>query len=103
MVDLHNMNKQEREEAKDEARVLSSFRHNLIVACLDAFISSSDNANIPSSRSVKENSKLLYIVMEYCEGGTLYSAARRHRSKNNNALLAENLVWKYFIQALIGS
>ena len=91
------MSRQEREEAKDEARVLSSLRHRFIVSCLDAFIADNDAAGGSSARLAGAAAKQLYIVMEFCDAGNLYLAAHKQRR-----LLPERLVWRYFIQSLLG-
>ena len=99
VVDLHDMNRQEREEAKDEARVLSSLRHKLIVSCLDAFIADAGptGAAAAANRKLVSAAKHLYIIMEFCSGGTVYAASHKQPR-----LMPEKLVWRYFIQSLIG-
>ena len=88
--------RQEREEAKDEARVLRSLRHTCIVSCLDAFIASADLGR--TKKLIGASSKQLFIIMEYCDGGNLYTA-----SHTKSKLMPEKLIWRYFIQSLIGT
>ena len=73
---------------KNEAKILSSLNSKYIVKYYDSFIQG-------------EN---LYIVMEYCEGGDLFtfmSECKKIR-KNNNFYLIEEFIWKIFIQISLG-
>ena len=73
---------------KNEAKILSSLNSKYIVKYYDSFIQG-------------EN---LYIVMEYCEGGDLFtfmSECKKIR-KNKNYYLIEKFIWKIFIQISLG-
>ena len=81
-IDLQGTKRAEKEEAIDEARVLSSLDSPYVIKYYDCFM---------------EDNKL-NIVMELAEKGTLYHLI----GKQYRAGMPEAKVWKYFIQALIG-
>ena len=81
-VDISNMNRAQREEAVDEARVLSTLDSKFIIKYYDCFL---------------EDGKL-NIVMQYAPNGTLHHRLQKQPGK----VLPERAVWKFFIQALLG-
>ncbi|KAK3269615.1 Fatty acid 2-hydroxylase [Cymbomonas tetramitiformis] len=81
-VDLAGMSKADREEAIDEARVLANLNSKYVIKYYDCFI----------------DGKILNIVMMYASGGTIHSKLQAHRGKR----MPEELVWKYFLQSLLG-
>mmetsp|Transcript_69849 Transcript_69849/g.221279 ORF Transcript_69849/g.221279 Transcript_69849/m.221279 type:complete len:160 (-) Transcript_69849:1345-1824(-) len=84
-IEIEGMNRAEREETIDEARVLASVSNPYIIKYYDCFI---DHMN---------NKKVLGIVMEFAPGGTIHdkvSQAYRPGSRG----MSEDVIWKYFIQ-----
>ena len=77
-IDIAKMKKAQREEALNEAKILSALNSPYIVAYHESFI---------------ENEKLC-IIMEFCENGDLSQFLKAKRGKH----LDELTVWKYFIQ-----
>mmetsp|Transcript_42904 Transcript_42904/g.101869 ORF Transcript_42904/g.101869 Transcript_42904/m.101869 type:complete len:545 (+) Transcript_42904:334-1968(+) len=80
-VNLKGMNRADRQEAIDEARILASVNCGYITQHYDSFI---------------ENEKL-YIVMELADKGSLRSLIKARNGKG----LPEETVWKFFIQSLL--
>ncbi|CAH8856746.1 unnamed protein product [Trichobilharzia szidati] len=72
------MTLKEREEARKEVSVLSKMNHPNIVQYCDSF----------------EESGWLYIIMEYCDQGDLYTKI----NKQNGVLMPETLILDYFVQ-----
>lgn len=60
-IDCSKMTKKEREEALNEINILKRLSHPYIVTYIDSF---EQNGN-------------LYIVMEYCDGGDLYTRIQK--------------------------
>ncbi|MCQ2816342.1 MAG: serine/threonine-protein kinase Nek [archaeon] len=73
---------EEKTQIKSEAKLLSLMNSNYIVKYYDSF----------------EQSDVLYIIMEYCEGGDL----EKFLLKNKQNPLNEDLIWKIFIQICLG-
>jgi serine/threonine protein kinase len=46
-----------------------------------------------------QKTKKIYIIMEYCNGGDLAHIIKR--SKKNNDLISEEIIWKIFTQVLM--
>ena len=79
---LQTSSKEEIIQIKNEAKYLASINSDYIVKYYDSF----------------EKNNMLYIIMEYCEGGDL----DKYLHKNNKILLNEDIVWKFFIQISLG-
>lgn len=82
-VDLTRMNKKERQQSLNEARVLSSLRHPNIINYVDSFLA--------------RKSDHLCIVMEYADGGDLSSRIK----KNYGVNFRETQILDWFIQAVL--
>ncbi len=80
---LDELGKNERQSALNEIRILASIDHDNIIAYKDAFIDHKEN--------------VLYIVMEYAEGGDLNGII-----KNKGGNVSEDKVWSYLIQMTRG-
>ena len=79
-VDLAKLNKKERQQSLNEAKVLSSLRHPNVINYVDSFLA--------------RKSDHLCIVMEFADGGDLSS-----RIKNNHGVnFPESMVLDWFIQ-----
>lgn len=82
-VDLAKLNKKERQQSLNEAKVLSSLRHPNIVNYFDSFLA--------------RKSDHLCIVMEFADGGDL-----SNRIKNNHGInFTETQVLDWFIQIVL--
>ncbi|CAH8577665.1 unnamed protein product [Schistosoma rodhaini] len=77
-INIRKMTLKEREEARKEVSVLSKMNHPNIVQYCDSF----------------EESGWLYIIMEYCDQGDLYTKI----NKQNGVLMPESLILDYFVQ-----
>eukprot|EP00667_Euglena_gracilis_P005235 EG_transcript_5268 len=77
-VNLFRMKREEREEAKNEIKVLSKLNHPNIVRYLTHF----------------EENSMLYIVMEYADGGDLDSRIKAQRGQP----FKEDAIMHYFVQ-----
>lgn len=82
-VDLTRMNKKERQQSLNEARVLSSLRHPNIINYVDSFLA--------------KKSDHLCIVMEFADGGDISSRIK----KNYGVNFRESLVLDWFIQLVL--
>eukprot|EP00755_Sulcionema_specki_P019960 Sspe_Gene.70770::Locus_41812_Transcript_1_1_Confidence_1.000_Length_1695::g.70770::m.70770/K08857/NEK1_4_5; NIMA (never in mitosis gene a)-related kinase 1/4/5 len=79
-IDLTKMSKKERQQALNEARVLSSLKHPNIINYVDSFLAR------PSDH--------LCIVMEYAEGGDISARIKACRGRN----MREPLIIDWFTQ-----
>ena len=79
-----NENKENIEEAKNEAKILKQLNCKYIVKYYDSF----------------EENNTLNIVMEYCQNGDLSTFINENKTKN--ILLSENQIWKFFIEMSLG-
>ena len=79
-----NENKENIEEAKNEAKILKQLDCKYIVKYYDSF----------------EENNTLNIVMEYCQNGDLSTFINENKTKN--ILLSENQIWKFFIEMSLG-
>lgn len=79
-INFSRMTEKEKEEAMREVEVLSKMQHPYIVAYKESF----------------EHDKNLYIVMDYCEGGDLYTVIREHAQKGR--YFSEDLILSWFVQ-----
>ena len=77
-VNLTRMSAKERDEARNEVKILSTLRH----------------PNIVKFEEHAEKKGLLYIVMEYADGGDLHQKIKAQR----NSRLREATVLHYFAQ-----
>lgn len=80
-IDLQGMSRKEQEECIRETRVLSSLDSNFIIKYYDSFL---------------EQGKL-YIITEYASNGNLHDFIKKQPDE-----LDEDLVWKLFLQILLG-
>ena len=83
-IPLLGLSHQQKNEAKSEARILSSIRSNYIVRYYESF----------------EENNYLNIVMEYCHGGDLSEFL--NKNKKTKYLLKEDLIWNIFLKITIG-
>ena len=83
-IPLVGLTLQQINDAKLEAKILSSVRSNYIVRYYESF----------------EEENNLNIVMEYCDGGDLSHFIEKN--KETGKFLEENLVWNIFIKITIG-
>ena len=83
-ISLLGLSNQQKNEAKLEAKILSSVRSNYIVRYYESF----------------EENNYLNIVMEYCDGGDLGQFI--NKNKKTRYLLKEDLIWNIFIKITIG-
>ena len=83
-VPLTGLKRHEREEAIDEARMLSRLASPYVIQYLDSFV----------------EADTLNILMEYASGGTVHSLLRRDGSKPK--ALAESEIWPLFLRSLAG-
>eukprot|EP00199_Chlamydomonas_sp_CCMP681_P000941 CAMPEP_0119104632 /NCGR_PEP_ID=MMETSP1180-20130426/2800_1 /TAXON_ID=3052 ORGANISM="Chlamydomonas cf sp, Strain CCMP681" /NCGR_SAMPLE_ID=MMETSP1180 /ASSEMBLY_ACC=CAM_ASM_000741 /LENGTH=504 /DNA_ID=CAMNT_0007089451 /DNA_START=36 /DNA_END=1546 /DNA_ORIENTATION=+ len=84
-IDLQGMSRKEQEECIRETRVLSSLDSDYIIKYYDSFL---------------ERGKL-YIITEYASNGNLHDYIKKHREVTKQRL-PEDLIWKLFIQILMG-
>ncbi|KAG1671969.1 hypothetical protein FOA52_013341 [Chlamydomonas sp. UWO 241] len=80
-IDLAGMSRKEQEECIRETRVLSSLDSDFIIKYYDSFL---------------ERGKL-YIITEYAGNGNLHDFIKKQKTRLN-----EDLIWKLFIQILMG-
>ncbi|GFR51624.1 hypothetical protein Agub_g14051 [Astrephomene gubernaculifera] len=80
-IDLQGMSRKEQEECIRETRVLSSLDSDYIIRYYDSFL---------------EKGKL-YIITEYAANGNLHDYIKKQKSR-----LTEELIWKLYIQILLG-
>ena len=83
-IPLIGLTYQEKNEAKLEAKILSSVRSNYIVRYYESF----------------EENNNLNIVMEYCDRGDLSQFI--NKNKKTRYLLKEDLIWSIFLKITIG-
>jgi len=77
-INIAQMNRSQKDEALNEAKILQALKSPYIVGYHDSFI---------------ENEKLC-ILMEYCENGDLAQLLKARHGR----LLEEDMIWKYFIE-----
>ncbi|XP_052823240.1 serine/threonine-protein kinase Nek4 isoform X3 [Octopus bimaculoides] len=78
-INLKSTSDKERRAAEQEARLLSNLKHPNIVTYKDSF---------------QTGERYLYIAMQYCEGGDLYTWLKERKGK----VLEEKQVVEWFIQ-----
>ncbi|XP_033608128.1 uncharacterized protein LOC111866412 isoform X2 [Cryptotermes secundus] len=79
-INFSRMTEQEKNEAMREVEVLAKLQHPYIVAYKESF----------------EYGKNLYIVMDYCEGGDLYTKIREYAQKER--YFSEDIILNWFVQ-----
>ncbi|KAJ4428031.1 hypothetical protein ANN_24045 [Periplaneta americana] len=79
-INFSRMTEKEKDEAMREVEVLAKLQHPYIVAYKESF----------------EYDKNLYIVMDYCEGGDLYTKIREHAQKGR--YFSEDIILNWFVQ-----
>jgi serine/threonine protein kinase len=77
----------ERDSLFQEIRILKKVRHPNIVQFIDSFLDAGEN--------------MLYILMEYCDGGDLAELHERAMRRAPTRGLTEDEVWSVFIQLLM--
>jgi len=83
-IDFRKMNDREKRQLVNEVNILRELRHSNIVRYYE--------------RIVDRESCMIYIVMEYCEGGDLAAIIRRCRKEGR--FIPESVIWSLFIQLL---
>ena len=78
-MNLQKASKRERKSAEQEAKLLSRLKHPNIVSYKDSF---------------EAEDGFLYIAMQYCEGGDLYTRLKEQRGTS----LEERQVVEWFVQ-----
>ncbi|XP_078459010.1 uncharacterized protein LOC144724052 [Lampetra planeri] len=87
-----------RETVLREAELLRRLRHPNVVACLEHFFAC-DNARGgggDGGRAGEDAAESLYMVLEYCDGGSLEDRVRRAREAGQ--FIAERQVMQWFVQ-----
>ena len=84
-ISLFGLPKDQIEEVKMEATILSKLNSNFVVQYYESF----------------EEKNFLNIIMEYCDGGDLGQLLDK-RVKNNKRPFEEDFIWKIFIQICLG-
>ena len=80
------MDSKDRKNALNEVRILASLNHPQIISYKEAFY--------------EEDSKSLWIIMEFAEGGDLQHIV--DSNKKGKEFLTEKEIWKYTIQLISG-
>ena len=83
-IPLFGLSQKQINDAKLEAKILSSVKSIYIVRYYDSF----------------EENNYLNIVMEYCDGGDLSQFLEKN--KETKKLLEENMIWNIFLKITIG-
>ncbi len=81
-MNLEGLSIEEKKSFKNEATILSKIKSEFVVKFIESF----------------EENNFFNIVIEYCEGGDL----EQFLSKRKKIPLNDNLIWKLFIQIVIG-
>ncbi|TPX43422.1 hypothetical protein SeMB42_g04366 [Synchytrium endobioticum] len=84
-IDYRKMSDREKKQLVSEVNILRELRHPNIVRYYERFVD-------------RENC-LIYIIMEYCDGGDL--AAIIKRCKRENKRIPEEVIWSIFTQLLL--
>lgn len=82
-IDTSNMSNSQRNEAINEARILSLINCQYVCKYFDSF---------------QDEKKNIMIIMEYCENGDLGKFLKRQMNK----ALPELKIWKFFIEMSLG-
>ena len=98
MSRINGKNKNRTPEEKVAIKILC--KYNMSVADLEHVkteietMKIANHPNIIKLYDVFENEKMIYIIMEYCEGGDLGQLIKR--CKKNKDYIAEDVIWKIF-------
>ncbi|KND01006.1 NEK protein kinase [Spizellomyces punctatus DAOM BR117] len=84
-IDYKRMSEREKKQLVAEVNILRELRHPHIVRYYE--------------RDVDRDNCLMYIYMEYCEGGDLAEVIRRYKKRGKR--FAEQTIWKYLAQLLL--
>ncbi|KAF8325191.1 kinase-like domain-containing protein [Cantharellus anzutake] len=84
-LNFERMSDRDRKQIVAEVNILKDLKHENIVRYIN--------------RYVHQESKILYILMEYCGGGDLGSLINTHRRQNRT--LPEDQIWNLFTQILL--
>ncbi|TPX72301.1 hypothetical protein SpCBS45565_g00640 [Spizellomyces sp. 'palustris'] len=84
-IDYRRMSEREKKQLVAEVNILRELRHPHIVRYYE--------------RDVDRDNCLMYIYMEYCEGGDLAAVIRRYKKRGKR--FAEQTIWKYLAQLLL--
>ena len=76
------MSEKEKQQLVSEVNILREITHQNIVKYYD--------------RIIDKDNQLIYIVMEYCEGGDLAKLIKQCKRKKN--FIPENILWKVIYQ-----
>lgn len=80
VIDISKMERKQKEEALNEVHILKAMRHPYIVTYRESFI----------------EKRCLCIVMDYADGGDLYTKINQH--KKNKELFTEDEILDWFVQ-----
>ncbi|KAI9105610.1 kinase-like domain-containing protein [Phlyctochytrium arcticum] len=83
-IDYRRMSAREKKQLVAEVNILRELRHPNIVRYFE--------------REVDRDNCLMYIYMEYCEGGDLAAVIRRYKKRGRR--FSEQSIWKYLAQLL---
>ena len=83
-ITLKGLSSKEKNEVRQEAKILSSINSDFVVKYYDSF----------------EENNSINIVMEYCDEGDLHNFILKKREENK--LIEEKLIWNLFIKMTIG-
>lgn len=81
-IKIKDMEQKDRDSTEQEVRLLQKLRHSNIVAYKDSFVDREDNLN---------------IVMDYCEGGDMYSKIKETKGTS----FTEDQIMTWFAQILM--
>jgi len=81
-IDISRMTSSQRKEAVLEATILSKINSTYIVKFYDSF----------------SDKNMINIIMEYCENGDLGLYMKRQMGRS----LAEQRIWKFFLEMCLG-
>ncbi|EJD03227.1 Pkinase-domain-containing protein [Fomitiporia mediterranea MF3/22] len=84
-LNFEKMSERDRKQIVAEVNILKDLHHENIVRYIDRF--------------VDRDAGILYILMEYCDGGDLSSIIKQ--SARSGRTLPEDTVWSYFLQLLL--
>ncbi|KAJ9104058.1 hypothetical protein QFC19_004192 [Naganishia cerealis] len=84
-IDMRNLNAREEECLQRELNIHASLDHPSIVKFVDV------------SHNVEQ--QMLYVILEYCPGGTLSDLIQHH--SRNGSMISENVIWEYLKQLIL--
>ncbi|KAJ9105543.1 hypothetical protein QFC19_003525 [Naganishia cerealis] len=84
-IDMRNLNAREEECLQRELNIHASLDHPSIVKFVDV------------SHNVEQ--QMLYVILEYCPGGTLSDLIQHH--SRNGSMIPENVIWEYLKQLIL--